>query len=271
MIEELIDLVHESGKHIIDMKKNHIFEGEWKGSQYKAVADRHIHELLVKRLNQISSDIPVVSEEDPDSWHHINSGEYFLIDPIDGTASYAQGFSGFVTQIALISGGHVKLAAIFAPLLGDTFWAVRDAGAFLNGKRLQITESDRMITLIDNYPEPRGIAAHLFSELHFKNYVESGSISLKICRVADQSADAFFKNVPVQQWDIAAPHLVIHECGGVLCTPGRENIDYSAPEEYQGIVAANSIRNAKRLLDWYSNFNDRMMIDDNPCNCRTSR
>lgn len=255
MINELIDLIIESGEEIINLRNAGIVEGEWKGSQYKAKADLIIHDLLVKGLFSIAPDIPVVSEEDPDSWKQIISSHYFIIDPIDGTASFAEGYPGFVTQIALVEDGSVATSIIGVPVSGDIYWAERNKGAYLNKKRLYITESSRWKTLIDNYPEPRGISKSAFHELNLKRYIESGSISLKICKIADGSADIFFKNIPVQQWDVAAPHLVLEESGGILLDIYGNAIEYSSIAKYSGIVATNSMENAKRLLDWYSNFN----------------
>jgi 3'(2'), 5'-bisphosphate nucleotidase len=252
MIENLKQIVSDAGKTLLEMRTSKVFEGEWQGSQYKAKADILLHNFLVQELHSLAPDIPVVSEEDPASLHSIGSGDFFIIDPIDGTASFVHGFSGFVTQIALVREGRVEAAAISVPASGELFSAQRNAGAYLNGKKLQITETTRWDTLIDNYPEPQGIAQTAFSELSFKRYVESGSISLKICRIADQSADIFFKNVLVQQWDVAAPHLVLSESGGILREITGKAIDYSAPAKYPGIVAANSDGNAKRLIAWYS-------------------
>jgi 3'(2'), 5'-bisphosphate nucleotidase len=252
MIDDLVNLVLESGKKIIELKNSGFLEGEWKGTQFKAKADILVHDFLVNNLRMIAPDIPIVSEEDPGSWEHINSRRYFIIDPIDGTASFAQGYAGFVTQIALVEDGSVISSVICGPVSGDVYWAERNNGAYLNNKRLHITDTSRWKSIIDNYPEPRGITKSAFYELDLEHYIESGSISLKICKIADESADIFFKNVPVRQWDIAAPHLILEESGGILLNINGKIIDYSSVE-YPGIVAANSEWNAKRLIEWYSN------------------
>jgi 3'(2'), 5'-bisphosphate nucleotidase len=252
MIEDLKQIVSDAGKTLLELRTSEVFEGEWIGSQYKAKADILLHNFLVQELHALAPDIPVVSEEDPASLQSIGKGDFFIIDPIDGTASFVHGFPGFVTQVAHVRGGRVEAAAISVPVTGELFWAKRNSGAYLNGKKLQITETTRWDTLIDNYPEPRGIAQTAFLELSFRHYIESGSISLKICRIADQSADIFFKNVLVRQWDVAAPHLILSESGGILREITGRAINYSVPANYPGIVAANSDRNAKRLIAWYS-------------------
>lgn len=253
MIEDLKKTVTAAGKVLLNLRNDQRTEGEWKGSQYKAYADSVMHDCLVKHLRDFAPDIPVVSEEDPDSWKSAFPAIFFLIDPIDGTASFAQGFDGFVTQVALVKHGAVHCSAICHPLSGSLFWAVRGRGAYCNKRQLRITNKTRLGTIIDNYPQPRGITRSAVSSLHIQYYIECGSIALKICKVADNTADIFFKNVPVQQWDLAAPHLILTESGGILYDIWGRDINYVEKTEYEGIVAANSKKNAKRLLAWYSN------------------
>lgn len=252
MIETLKTIVQDAGRTLRSLRQDRVFTGEWKGSQFKAEADMLLHTQLTENLQQAFPDIPVVSEEDPATLRHIGDDRYFIIDPIDGTASFINGFDGFVTQVAYVQHGIVEAAAIAVPVPKDLYWAVRGKGAYLNTTRLAIRNPTRWETLVDNYPEPRGITGTAFEELGFSHYLESGSISLKICRIADESADIFFKNVPVQQWDVAAPHLVLQESGGTLLQIGGNPIGYSVHEEYSGIVAANSGGHAKRLIAWYS-------------------
>lgn len=257
MIETIKDIVTEAGKQLSNLRNSKVFAGEWKGTQFKAEADLLLHNCLVNHLKDFAPDIPIISEEDPESWKSYQSEEFFIIDPIDGTASFIQGFEGFVTQVAYVKNAEVECSAICVPVTGDIFSAVRNQGAFLNTKQLKISDPDRWLVLVDNYPEPRGITGRAFRDLGFENYVESGSISLKICKIAEGTADIFFKNVPIQQWDVAAPYLILKEAGGVLWEIHGNEISYRSHQVHPGIVAANSERNAKRLIAWYSNLNTR--------------
>ena len=227
MIDELGDAVVRVGDHLMKWRNSGPIEGSWEGTQLKTKADLKAHSLLVDELSAIDPAIPVMSEEYPDSWKLIEKDRYFIIDPIDGTASFAGGFPGFVTQVALIEEKRPTLAAIFAPEFGQLFTAILSKGAFLNGDQIHISSPDRWNTIIDNYPEPRGVTAEAFKNLHLKTYIECGSISLKICKVAEGAADLFFKNILVRNWDIAAPHLVITESGGVLLDIWGKAYDYS--------------------------------------------
>ncbi|MBS0376555.1 MAG: inositol-phosphate phosphatase [Proteobacteria bacterium] len=69
------------------------------------------------------------------------SGEaLWLVDPIDGTKAFVREYPMFSTQIALWRGGRLVLGVSYAPLYGELAWAERGVGAFLNGRRLRVSE-----------------------------------------------------------------------------------------------------------------------------------
>lgn len=103
--------------------------GTWEGLQFKARADTMAHDALSSRLRTIDPAIPVLSEEDPESILLGRPDRYWLIDPIDGTASYAHGFPGYVTQAALLTDGRPVLSAVYAPEPDVGYAAVHGLGA----------------------------------------------------------------------------------------------------------------------------------------------
>ena len=142
-------------------------EGRWVGGgQFKAVADQLAHLALEQELKALSLTVPILSEEDPKSLAEARPQTYWLIDPIDGTASFAQGLDGFVTQVALMRNGCPELAAVYAPATDEIFLAEAGRGATRNGEALRVRHR-RLdeATLTDNYPEPRGVARELMDAL----------------------------------------------------------------------------------------------------------
>lgn len=228
--------------------------GAWDGSQFKAAADMMAHEALTARLRAIAPQIPVLSEEDPQSLAGQRPDRYWLIDPIDGTASYAHGFPGYVTQAALVQGRTPVLAAVYAPETDVLYTAVRGRGARANG-RLLATLAPAPVgsgALIDNTPEPRGIAARVYERFEFTDYVECGSIALKLCRVAEGRARLFVKDVPVRDWDVAAPGLLLAEAGGALRTLSGTAFDYTGPFERTGLVGAADEAACAAVTAWHA-------------------
>ncbi|MEZ9645217.1 3'(2'),5'-bisphosphate nucleotidase CysQ [Vibrio sp. 10N.261.52.C2] len=225
-------------------------DGHWEGTQFKAKADLMAHDFLVKELAKISSSIPVVSEEDESTLVGGRPSTYWLIDPIDGTASYIGGFSGYVSQVALMEHGQPILAAIYAPELGLLYSGKQGQGAKLNGEPLeQLTHRSSRI-LIDNYPEPRGFSHKAYEGLNCDKYIESGSLGLKLLRVADGTADVFVKDVIVRDWDLAPAELILREVGGVLTDIQGEWNKYEGSYEVEGIVCTRNHELHCEVFDW---------------------
>nr|WP_221308661.1 inositol monophosphatase family protein [Nocardiopsis mwathae] len=227
-------------------------QGTWEGSQFKAEADTRAHEALCARLREIDPGIPVVSEEDPGSLRGDRPPRYWLIDPIDGTASYAHGYPGYVTQAALMIGGRPALAAICAPEADVLYTAVRGRGSAANGRPLPPTAraAPGSGVLIDNTPEPHGIAREVGERFGYTRYRECGSISLKLCRVAEGEAHLFVKDVPVRDWDVAAPDLVLAEVGGHLSRLDGTPFAYRGGFQHSGLVGAADPGTGAEVAAW---------------------
>ncbi|MEL7465966.1 MAG: inositol monophosphatase family protein [Pseudomonadota bacterium] len=206
----------------------------------KTEADRRAHEALAAAIARAYPGDPIISEED--AAHSLERPDrYWLIDPIDGTASWLHGFDGFVTQAALIERETPVIGLVCAPAL-DLFYAGAEGeGAFLNGERLPPLAVRDGLIAIDNTPEPHGFTAALSAHMPLTGYVESGSLGLKCCRVADGAADIFAKNVVIRDWDLAPAAVLLSELGGRLTGLDGAPFPFSGSwEKPDGFVAART-------------------------------
>ena len=241
MIKFIGQLVCDLGVKLISWRKSSKLRGSWQGSQLKTKADIDAHNFITTNLMREFPGIPIISEEAPEQHTAERPAEYWLVDPIDGTASYAQNYNGFVTQIALIKNKKPVIASIYAPMYEELFLAEVGSGAELNGKPIKLESNTyKPKTLIDNTPKPFGKIKKLFKDLDFEDYVESGSISLKACRVAQGNASLFVKLVSVSDWDIGAPYLIVKESGGQLRGLGSRSYNFSGAYQKPGIIIANT-------------------------------
>ncbi|MCB1878797.1 MAG: inositol monophosphatase [Gammaproteobacteria bacterium] len=241
MLGNLIEIIRDTGREVSKSRLQSVDGGKWEGDQLKTQADALAHKLLAMKLSDVLP-IPVVSEENSFSQSEVRPDKYWLIDPIDGTRSLVDGFPGWVIQAALIQNNEPQIAVIFAPDLDLTFTAEKGEGAFCNSRKLSLDSADKSrLLLIDNYPEPRGIAADLCNGIPCTGYVECGSIALKICKIADGTSDLFVKDVPVRDWDIAAPKLIIEEAGGCLKTYSGRDYLLTGKFEKMGLIAARDV------------------------------
>jgi 3'(2'), 5'-bisphosphate nucleotidase len=254
MLEALEVILKELGGLLLEWRSQGMTNGRWEGSQLKADADRRAHNFLLDRLRQSWPSVPVISEEDESVHDAHRPDEYWLIDPIDGTASFCSGFDGFVTQAALMRKCQPVLAVVHAPALGLTYTSSLDEPALCNRVPISTTVSGiRVPILIDNYPEPRGIARRLYDEIGCSGYIESGSIGLKICRVADGTADLFVKDITVRDWDVAPAHLILARAGGLLTTLAGNSWPYDDAFEKVGVIASCNRELSTQVAKWNRN------------------
>ncbi len=241
LLDRVQDILREVGTTLLTMRAQGPVQGTWHATQLKSEADLIAERLIMRGLRALTPNLPVVSEEDLSSHAVDRFSRYWLVDPIDGTASFCGGYAGFVTQIALMDGVRPLLGAVYGPALDLMYLAEQGAGASANGSKLELDWRGGDVVLTDNYPEPLGIAKLLHEQLPCAGYLESGSIGLKICRVADGQADLFVKDVTVRDWDLAPGHLILQEARGVLTDLRGRGIDYGGGmEQSGGLIAAAS-------------------------------
>jgi 3'(2'), 5'-bisphosphate nucleotidase len=251
MLKTLETILIDLGSLLLEWRTLGETHGHWEGTQLKAEADLRAHNYLVTHLRESWPNIPIISEEDETAHKAHRPDEYWLIDPIDGTASFCNGFDGFVTQVALMRSCRPVLAVVHAPALGLTYTASLDETPLCNGVQISTNvSSNRGPILIDNYPEPRGIAQSVYNELVCSAYVESGSLGLKICRVADGTADLFVKDVPVRDWDLAPAHLILKRAGGQLTTLDGNALPYDDGFERVGLIASSNRNLMRQVTEW---------------------
>lgn len=217
-----------------------------KGDQLKTSADAAAEGWVLGLLRSAFPGEEILSEEEFETagreWHAPDA--YWTVDALDGTRSYVDGFAGFCVQMAYVERGEVKVGVVHEPALEQTYVGARGAGAFLVGRettrelRVQPrgTWPDRTRFVDSTVPrEPVGI----LYERHGGVFVELGSIGLKICRIADDSADVFIKKLTFKLWDVAPAEVVLAEAGARVGTWDGRSIPYAGRDvRFANILAA---------------------------------
>jgi histidinol-phosphatase len=106
------------------------------------IADREAENAIRSILREHFPDHGCHGEE-----HGIERGDadfVWLIDPIDGTKSFVRHYPFFSTQIALMHRGELVLGVSSAGQFGETAWARRGGGAWLNGERVAVGPAARV-------------------------------------------------------------------------------------------------------------------------------
>jgi len=191
--------------------RGHPLVSQTAGDQLKSSVDRAAEGWVLGLLRATFPNDRFLAEEayeDDDSWAG-GPSPYWTIDALDGTRSFVDGYDGFCVQVAFVSGGEPCLGVICEPVsrrvylgvAGAGAWRIDDAGA----TRLQATATESGLPKNPRFVDstrPGGELSALFDRLGGQ-FVECGSIGLKICRVAEGSADVFMKRFRFKLWDIA--------------------------------------------------------------------
>ena len=147
----------------------------------------------------------------------------WIIDPIDGTSNFLHGHPDFVVSIGVRRKETMEHAVIFDPLRNEMYTASRNRGAQLNGKRIQVSQQDKIrnSTLSIGFPsrDRPGFNSWMNGYQHVaKKSGEirtSGSSALDLAHVACGRTDAFWATT-LQAWDIAAGSLLVREARGLV-------------------------------------------------------
>jgi len=178
-------------------------------------------------------------------------GEHlWVIDPLDGTTNYSRGFPYFCVSVALARAGRVVVGAVYQPLLGELFTAVRGRGAFLNGRPLLVSAQARLDQAFLATGFPYDIRRS--SRNNIENFTRfatrclavrrAGAAALDLAYVATGRFDGFWE-LKLRPWDIAAASLLIEEAGGrVTGASGRP-----WRLEVRDVVASNGLIHGEML------------------------
>lgn len=203
-------------------------------------ADLAVNQFLEERLHKISPEAGWLSEESTDALQRLDHETVFVVDPIDGTRSFAAGDAVWAVSIALVRHHRPIIGIVYAPALGETYVAVKGNGARLNGQAVSVS-CRQSFNAEATVGGPFGFAQRLRkSGLDFDLVPRIPSLAVRIVKVAAGTLDAALISANAQDWDIAASDLIVSEAGGRLINlRGREPL-YNRTHTLHGELVAAS-------------------------------
>jgi len=193
-------------------------------NDFVTVVDYESQRLIVEGLRAAFPDDFIVAEETlPPGTNdgRESSAQRWYIDPLDGTTNYIHAYPHFAVTMALQIDGRMAVAVTYAPLLEETFTAVRGEGAFLNGRAIRVSalQDENRILLGTGFPfrARHLLDVYLESFAYFfhraRGIRRGGSAAMDLAYVAAGRFDGFWE-MTLSPWDIAAGTLLIEEAGG---------------------------------------------------------
>lgn len=240
----LADTVREAGALALSMFGTDLRNWTKGASSPVSEADIAVNDLIRSRLQSATPDYGWLSEESADDPVRLGKHRVWIIDPIDGTRSYLAGRSDWCVSAALVEDSSPLLAAVFAPVSDEFYFAVRGAGATRNGAPIAASLGAALDTARLAGPKP--LLERLMLPSSAQILPRIGSLALRLCGVADDRIDVAFAGGQSRDWDLAAADLIVHEANGKLTSLAGEPIVYNRPEVTHGVlVAAGRDRHAR--------------------------
>jgi myo-inositol-1(or 4)-monophosphatase len=213
-------------------------------------------------LGERFPDHDILAEEMSRDARQPSTSKYrWVYDPLDGTTNYAHGLPIFCSSLALQIDGRTAVGAVYDPTRAELFTAERGAGAFLNGKRLQVSAAGELIDalLVTGFPydvhKQTADLVEMFGAFlgRARAVRRLGSAALDLCYVAAGRFDGYWEQ-HLWPWDVAAGALIVSEAGGTVTGMDGSEFDPAAAH----LVASNGRVHAA-MLDVISGVRQRAL------------
>ncbi len=190
-------------------------------------ADLASERWIVARLRAEFPEHAIEAEEETRDARGSEDELRWFLDPLDGTVNFVHQLPVFCVSMGLYRGTTPEVAVVHAPRLGETFWATRGGGAYLDGRRLQVSATRELkdAILATGFPYKRAGVPHNnlanFGRFFYDIRGERrfGSAALDLCYVAAGRFDGYFE-LQLAPHDVAAGALIVREAGGVVSDAG---------------------------------------------------
>lgn len=228
LVDKAIHAAVLAGEKIMEVYASIDFMVDIKEDQTPVtLADRQAHNEIIKNLE--STGLPVLSEEGI----HLSYSErknwdlFWLIDPLDGTKEFIKRNDEFTVNIALIQNGRSIAGVIYAPVTGVLYAGIPETGAFklvnpdehctfhsmqLSGIKLpEETERNEFVIVVSRSHMNQKTKEYIetIREEHESFQLINMGSSLKMCMVAEGTANIYPKLGTTMEWDTAAAHAIL--------------------------------------------------------------
>ena len=187
-------------------------------------ADLESEKVITRVLQTDFPNIEVLGEEGAflSRDEHVASSTW-VVDPLDGTTNYVHGFHIFNISIGLQWKGELVAGLIDVPILDKTYSAATGLGAYCNGQRLHVSQTENIrdsLLATGFFPDNTNALKEqlrIFSDLVYeaRGIRRAGAAAYDLCMVAEGIFDCFWEP-NLKPWDAAAGTVITREAGGVV-------------------------------------------------------
>ena len=246
MLERIVEIVRKAS-HLMENSPTEISR-KGNDSNYVTSVDVDVQRFLRAKLDEMLPGSAFVCEEED---RPSPAAEYtWVIDPIDGTSNFIRGLGLSVISVGLLKHGKPHMGVIYFPYRDEMYTAEEGCGAFLNGKRIHVSDRDfahaHLCSAMSLYDKSLAPACFRIIERIYNRSDDLrrlGSAALELAYLAAGRVELYFE-IRVFVWDVAAAVLIVREAGGFIEYLFHEELPLDRPF---GIIAANSAANFREL------------------------
>lgn len=210
------------------------FEVECKADRSPLIiADRCSNEVIMQYLTR--TEHPIISEENKNMDYSVRNRwrKVWIVDPLDGTKEFIKRNGEFTVNIALVEDGCPVLGVVYIPVRGVLYYGSEGDGAYrveeahwekgesvevLMGRaeRLPLQRTEKRFVVVASRSHLSAETAAFIERMrqeHGEVEMISVGSSIKICLVAEGTADVYPRFAPTMEWDTAAGHAVARAAG----------------------------------------------------------
>ncbi|MGD9638334.1 MAG: 3'(2'),5'-bisphosphate nucleotidase CysQ [Alphaproteobacteria bacterium] len=243
---QLFEIIEDLRDEIIFIRENKNFDIKNKSDSSPVTkADLLVHTTFSNILNLYTPDIPVLSEENKDSFQYVKKASlYWLLDPLDGTKEYINNYDDFAISLALIANGKPVFGMVYAPAKNEMYLGLCKEKISYKYKdnfwyRLKPSNTKKIQKIVVSRSHFDKTTEDIVKKYN-ADTVKMGSC-LKFCYVAEGKADAYIKANHFYIWDVAGGHAILEATGCSLKNYNQENVVYNKGIKVEGIFAVNNL------------------------------
>jgi myo-inositol-1(or 4)-monophosphatase len=207
-------------------------------------ADIKAEEIIYEELSEARPNYGWLGEESLEK-KGLDPTRRWIVDPLDGTSNFLHGIPHWGISIGLEYKKEIVSGVIYDPIKDEMFTAEKGQGAWLNDRRLRVSDRNNMIEMLFATGMPfatKGGLQETLTELaklmpKCSGVRRQGSAALDLAYVAAGRLDGYWER-GLSAWDIAAGLLIAREAGALV-----EAFDHPSetPLESGSLICANNL------------------------------
>ncbi len=219
-IENLIDTFLYAGKVSIELREKGLTKKIKEDNTPVSNGDLEVNKILTEKINDLTPQIPIVSEETSHNKSKKDLKNFWLIDPIDGTYDYINDLDEFTLNAGLIINNRAVAGIIYAPAKNRLFYSYEKGCSFeiINNKHVKLDcskISNNKLKFVSYSNKLKPEINKIYQSMNVSEFKRMKS-SLKFCVIASNEYDGYVAEPRACEWDIAAGHAILENAGGIV-------------------------------------------------------